>query len=203
MVQDPRTPRGGLVTDRRTLAKAGAAGVALAAGSPAFADARSLALYKAIYDSGHAEGRAFAAQMARHGVAATAITGDITALWYDDLYHRWKDGPAPIAGLTDPRALFCLETLAHDIRMRVVFRSEYRPGPAGTMEHRAQGPRPLVETAAMLGPDGWGAGMARLVSTCAIAPARAPGTATARACEAPSPAAEALVAWVIAPVRRA
>jgi hypothetical protein len=41
-----------------------------------------------------------------------AIRGDITDLWFHDLDLRWKQGPAPIAGLTTHGPLFCLERLA-------------------------------------------------------------------------------------------
>ncbi len=53
-----------------------------------------------------------------------AICGDVTDLWFNELSVRWKQGPAPIAGLTARNSLFCLERLAWDASMRVVSRSE-------------------------------------------------------------------------------
>ncbi len=50
------------------------------------------------------------------------ISGDITGLWYGELYDRWRSAPFALAGMTDRMALFCLEQLARDARMRVVYR---------------------------------------------------------------------------------
>lgn len=69
----------------------------------------SVTLYKALYDSRFPASVAFAERLAALGTAVVAMTGDMTRFWYDDLYHRWKDGPAAIAGLPAHGALFCLE----------------------------------------------------------------------------------------------
>src|SRR3970282_1640352 len=86
-------------------------------------------LYKAIYDAAYAPALAFARQMRGHGVAVHAIDGDITDLWFNDLALRWREKPVAIAGLTGPEALFCLEQLAWDHRMRVVLRAMHEQPP--------------------------------------------------------------------------
>lgn len=54
--------------------------------------------------------------------------GDITDLWYHELYHRWERGPTILAGLTTPESLFCLQLLAEDKGMRLVAREEQAEG---------------------------------------------------------------------------
>jgi hypothetical protein len=120
------------MTSRRELLKAGLAASAMAplaarAGSAAIDAAPSapIALYKVLYDTRFAASVAFAERAAARGLAVYAMAGDMTRFWYDDLYHRWREGPAAIAGLTAHGALFCLERLAWEQRMRVVHRREH------------------------------------------------------------------------------
>ena len=62
----------------------------------------------------------------RWACARCAIDADMTQLWYDEIYHRWKEGPPAIAGLTAHGPMFCFAELARDVRMRLVFRAEHR-----------------------------------------------------------------------------
>jgi hypothetical protein len=121
------------MTSRREFVKAGLAASALlpAAARADFAVAGELdpvaAIYKVLYDTRFAASVAFARRAAARGLAVHAMAGDMTRFWYDDLYHRWLQGPAAIAGLTAHGALFCLERLAWEQRMRVVYRKEHAP----------------------------------------------------------------------------
>ena len=121
------------MTSRREFLKAGLAASALlpAAARADFMVAddlgRGAAIYKVLYDTRFAASVAFARRAAARGLAVHAMTGDMTRFWYDDLYHRWRQGPAAIAGLTTHGPLFCLERLAWEQRMRVVYRSEHTP----------------------------------------------------------------------------
>ena len=121
------------MTSRRELLKAGLAASALlpAAARADFIVADELGqgapIYKVLYDTRFAASVAFARRAAARGLAVHAMAGDMTRFWYDDLYHRWRQGPAAIAGLTANGALFCLERLAWDQRMRVVYRNEQPP----------------------------------------------------------------------------
>ena len=72
----------------------------------------SIPIYKVIFDNRYAVARVFAKDIENAGGKTYGIDGDVTSLWYHDLHHRWKKGPAAIAGLTDANALFCLEQLA-------------------------------------------------------------------------------------------
>jgi hypothetical protein len=95
------------------------------AGEPnAALDHRSL--YKVLVDQRFAAARALGREAEWRGETVHAFDGDVTDIWYHDLYHRWQRGRAPIAGLTTYGAMFCLEHLARDVRMRLVHRVEHR-----------------------------------------------------------------------------
>jgi hypothetical protein len=83
------------------------------------------ALYKVLIDQRFAAARAFGHEAQRRGQPVHPFDGDITNVWYHDLHPRWQQSRAPIAGLTAHGALFCLEHLARDARMRVVHRVEH------------------------------------------------------------------------------
>ncbi len=81
-----------------------------------------LAFHRAIFDQRFAESQVFAAELHKAGVVTSAIRGDVAELWYDDLRRHLRENNSPITGLTDRAALFCLEELARDVGMKVVFR---------------------------------------------------------------------------------
>jgi hypothetical protein len=162
-------------------------------------------LYKVLYDTRFLASVAFARRAAEQGAATQAMAGDVTSVWYDDLYHRWTQGPAAIAGLTGRGALFCLERLGWDQRLRVVFRATHTLGVTGPVMHELVGPAALLPAACRAAAQGtWATGMADVVLQC---PAGRVVTATARALSAENsahvPGAESLVSWVIAPIVRA
>jgi hypothetical protein len=62
------------------------------------------------------------AQRAREAwLDRAAIEGDITHLYFHDLSLRWNRGPTTLAGLSTKASLFCLEMLARDRGMRLVY----------------------------------------------------------------------------------
>jgi hypothetical protein len=188
------------MTSRRELLKAGLAASALPLAARAHftrAEQAAVPLYNIVYDTRFAASVAFAERAAARGLGVLEMAGDVTRLWYDDLYHRWRQGPAAIAGLTAHGALFCLERLAWDQRLRVVYRGEHSAA-AGGLVHRLDGPAPMLAAAAMFG--AWGAALADVVAACPHERA-ARGTATFMTEGAP-PASEPLFSWVIAPVAR-
>ena len=131
------------------------------------ADLQALALYKVVYDLRFAESVAFARRAQTLGMAVHAITGDMTRFWYDDLHRRWQQGAAAIAGLTAHGPLFCLERLAWDQGMRVVFRTEHKVDVAGRVEHALSGPVTMLRDASTLSArEQWGALMADVVTRC-------------------------------------
>jgi hypothetical protein len=161
-------------------------------------------LYKVLVDRKHPAGRAFGRAVEAAGLTVQAIDRDVTALWYDDLYHRWRRGPAAIAGLTPVPVAFCLQQLGQNAGMRLVYRAQHTPTGNGRIEHRLNGPRSMLERAAVLdsGAD-WSRGAARLVIAC---PAETPDKSTrvlTSVCAAGTASQEPLVSWVIMPVSRA
>ena len=159
-------------------------------------------LYKVIYDQRHASSRAFAEEAKKLGAPIQAIRGDITDVWFNDLDARWKREPAAIGGLTEHGPLFCLERLAWDHGMRVVYRADHTYGPDGYLEHELSGSERMLREAILLsssGPD-WSRRAAALLVRC---PAGSMPVANSRMV---TPGVqrtgdpEHLVSWVIAPV---
>jgi hypothetical protein len=166
------------------------------------ASARPLSLYKAIFDERFAAGRSFGARARQIGVATHGIRADITDVWFNDLYLRWRKGAAAVAGLTAPAALFCLERLAWDHGMRVVFQAVHCCRAEREVQHTVSRGHALV-TAAHL--DAAGAGwVSRLAELFAHYPsARVASVGPASLSWAKNDNAVTLTSWVIAPVRRA
>ena len=198
------------MTSRREVLKAGlAASAVLPLGVRAdsvavdAARAETVTLYKVLYDTRFAASVAFARSAAARGLSVHAMAGDMTRFWYDDLYHRWRQGPVAIAGLTAHGALFCLERLAWEQRMRVVYRGEHAAAPGGCVAHRFEGPAQLASAAAAATADAaWAAALADIVAACPSGRTQRSATRslTARADAGP---AETLFSWVVAPVARA
>jgi len=169
----------------------------LADGEPA-----ATPLYKMVFDERFGSSRVFAEEAKRLGVPIHGIKGDMTDLWYHDLYARWKQGPAAIAGMTAHGAIFCLERLAWDQRMRVVFRADHRYLADGSIEHALSGPTPMLRQAAELSNEArWASEMASLITRC---PASRPQLSlanvigpTVRYADDP----EHLISWLIAPLQ--
>jgi hypothetical protein len=60
---------------------------------------------------------------ADHAATVAVFDGDLTKLWVENVLPLWRKGPAVIAGVASPAALFCLEQLARGERHRLVARS--------------------------------------------------------------------------------
>lgn len=157
--------------------------------------------YKVVYDERFAACRSFAKEAERLGARIQGIRGDVTSLWYDDLYHCWKrDGVRAIAGLTLEPAAFCLKAFGRDAGLTQSLRCDHR-NRDGAILHTISAPRAVVERAAALLPDraDWGVNVARLVIDAggrlgAMDRARLPLCAHRRDDDA-----EHLVSWIVAP----
>jgi hypothetical protein len=177
------------------------------------AAARSaLALYKVVYDVRFPPSAAFARRAAELGAVVHAIEGDMTRLWYDDIYRRWQQGAAAIAGFTAHGPLFCFEQLALDQGMRVALRVQHTVAPGGCVDHEISGPVGLVDDArrAVACTD-WSARMAGVVMRCpgactgmASASGRTPGAAAGIDSDSlrSTLCSSTLYSWVIAPAVR-
>lgn len=177
------------------------AGIGYAPGVFARSKPAGAHLHKAIYDERFTEGAQFAAEITTLGIATRAIRGDITDVWFDDLDLRWRQSPVAVAGLTTESALFCLERLAWDHRLRVVFRAEHALAP-GCVEHTVSCSGATLDQLHDLERihTGWWA--PEVAHVVAEVPARQlPDRTRTLRTPAPSPGdAGFLVSWVIAPV---
>jgi hypothetical protein len=78
--------------------------------------------YKVIFDERFPASAAHARALGGTRMSMHGIRGDVTSLWYRDLYFQWKKQPAQIAGVTTRDSLFCLEILARDAGLFVITR---------------------------------------------------------------------------------
>ena len=141
------------MVNRRSVMKLGAATVAGAlVNLPVFgrdlSPARAhIAFDRAVFDERFAECRGFATELHGAGIFTSAIRGDVAKLWYDDLRVHLSENRLPVTGSTDRAALFCLEELARDVGMRVIFRADHTTDENGHTQHSAVGPASLVALA--------------------------------------------------------
>lgn len=127
------------MANRREFLQAGIAAASLpivgsAFDSPPAAASASAPLYKLIVDDRFPAGVVFGTAAMRRGVSVHWIKGDVTGLWFHDLDLRWKNAPVAIAGLTQESSLFCLELLARDRGLRLLYRTEHRVGSDGSLQ---------------------------------------------------------------------
>lgn len=201
------------MTDRRTFLKTGITALAL----PMIArNAFSLPLaiptekhsyvvpYKVIYDERYHDSVAFAGEAKKLGAAIHGIKGDVTDLWYNDLYHEWRKGPAAIMGMTTEDALFCLQILAQDQRMHVVFRVDHTYLSGNRIEHvitgTARAPHEIAELASV-GP-AWNIRMSNVVMQCPDERNNPVETSIITQLQRPATDEQPLVTWVIAPIKK-
>jgi len=170
---------------------AGATGLGLAGPPPT-------PILAVVYDARFPESVAFGRRSEALGLRAHAIEGDMTRLWYDEVYHRWQESPAALAGLTAHGPMFCFAELARDVRMRLVFRAEHRPTVDGGLRHALRGPGPMLIDAvhACRQSAALGAAMADVAARCPSG--RAEIVERELAGGQPVPGADALYTWVIA-----
>jgi len=195
--------------NRRTFLQAGVTAVPLAAGAALALGAgqakaggvQAVLLHTVVYDERFADSIAFASEARWMGQRTSAIRGDITKLWYDDLYHAWKNGPVAIAGLTTQDAMFCLEVFGNDAGLRLLVKGEHRIE-AGRVEHRMNGPELALAGTSLdkCGAD-WSGRMAQLLVGC---PATREGRTEVTAVSGSKAAHEpvTLVSWLLAPRQR-
>ena len=201
------------MTDRRTFLKTGITALALPTiARSGFALPLSIANgsssyvtpYKVIYDERFQDSLAFAAAAQDLGASIHGIRGDVTDLWYHDLYHEWKKGPAPIMGMTTTDALFCLQILAQDQRMRVVLRVDHNYLPGNRIEHvinSATPASPAVADLEKVGP-AWNIHMSDIVLHCPEQQSQASCTTLITQLDRPLSAQQSLATWVIAPIKK-
>ena len=82
------------------------------------------------------------AQFIRHWPSGEArvlsFERDVSALLFKQLIPMWRESVAPIAGLTDLRAFFCLSHAAGDYGLRLIYRCVHSRGD-GSIRHEVRG----------------------------------------------------------------
>lgn len=127
--------------DRRTVLQAGAlaailpvTGKALAAGVGG-----GSVLAFVVVDERRAESFRFAKTLAPTESNLLRTSGDVTDIWYRELYPCWSKGKGGVAGLTGHDTLFCLERLAWDHRLRLAYRADHVVSASTTARHLVHG----------------------------------------------------------------
>jgi hypothetical protein len=166
-------------------------------------------LHAVVLDERLAEAARFGASARSKRLSTRVVRGDVTDLWYGELYPLWKERAAPVAGLTAYAALFCLEQLAWDHRMRVIYRGAHARRADGRVEHILAGPQEIVQALAPTAQCDWPAELASSIAAVessrgwtGLAPASG---ASERRCftEDGVHSAATLYSWVIALPARA
>jgi hypothetical protein len=193
---------------RRNFIKSGAmSGLALAAlGSSAYATTRkSTPIYKVLVDQRYPGSADFGVEAMSLGAATTVLHGDITDIWFRDLFPQWKTRPVAIAGMTSGVALYCLTELARDAGLRAVYVAEHVSESDDFMRHVAMGPDEMVARASDLALAGrrWSSAAARIVMRCPLGKPSAVSTERLVTLFRAGEHSRALTSWVIAPVARA
>jgi hypothetical protein len=176
--------------------------VLAASGSWAYAaTCKSTPIYKVLVDQRYPGAADFAVAAMCLGAATTLVHGDITDIWFRDLFPQWKTRPVAIAGMTSGVALYCLTELARGAGLRAVYVAEHVSESDDFMRHVAMGPDEMVASASDLALAGrrWSSAAARIVMRCP------PGTPSAVSTERlvtlfrAGEHSRALTSWVIAP----
>lgn len=160
-----------------------------------------LPLYKVFFDQTFEQGSAFGAEVARRGVSVQGIDIDIGSVWMNDIEPRCKQGPVAIAGMTGGAPLFCLELLARDYAMYLIYRAEHFVTEDGFPYHCITGTKALMEWENTLAKAGmeWPAVAAKLVTSCP-ADLYSPGNIELLDLSAnKNNTQQSLFSWVIAP----
>jgi hypothetical protein len=170
-----------------------------------------LRLHAVVVDQRFEESVEFGRSLALLGVDNFGMRGDVTDVWYSRLDPLWKTGGVAVAGLTGSGVLFCLERLAWDHRLRVVYRGSHQRFADGRVHHAALGSadwsalRLNTANKNTSWPNAAAAAVAGIRSPCSAVP---PDRALARVCTTGMEGQGreidlTLFSWVIAPAARA
>lgn len=128
---------------RRDVVLTGAGIAAVASLAPMHAlhvSSASLPVHRVLFDERHAAAQAFASAARTLGASVRGVQDEVHALWQSELYPRWRQGAIAVAGMTRLSALFCLDMMARDAGMQLVYR----------VNHRAQGAAHVHEAFGLL-----------------------------------------------------
>ncbi|MEO8723976.1 MAG: hypothetical protein ABI395_10740 [Sphingobium sp.] len=152
-----------------------------------------------IIDNDDDESLTFAARCRSLGVATKNVRGNVSNLWFDDLYHYWRRSPKPIGGLTSHSTWFLLDMMARDAGMRTIYRGDHQRLGQGAMEHRLFGIHPPGSARMLRGATGsrWAAAVAMMVTAPDRTSADRQGNSTRHARKR-MVGNDTIISWVIA-----
>jgi hypothetical protein len=156
-----------------------------------------------VIDAASRDGQAFGRAASARGLTVHAIGRDLADVYFGGLVRHWRQhGTAAVGGLTGIAPLFCLERLAWDEDLRVVFLGRHRVAGSPEARHTLSGPSGTVEvfraSARFLD---WRVALSHALTQIPVAPPiLRPLSAVRDAAVAGDPA---LFSWVLAPVTRA
>jgi hypothetical protein len=157
--------------------------------------------FRVLFDNTSAEGAAFGAEAAARGAATRAVGIDLGSLWMHEIEPQWKNRPTAIAGMTSGPHLFCLELLARDYGMGLVYRVRHEISASDDCRHLVTGPAALSSWTDQLAASrrDWTSLAASLAMNCpsAIRAARDLDLVDLASCSAHE---RTLFSWVIAPI---
>jgi hypothetical protein len=157
--------------------------------------------FRVLFDNTSAEGAAFGAEVAARGASTRAVGIDLGSLWMHEIEPQWKNRPAAIAGMTSGPHLFCLELLARDYGMGLVYRVRHEIGASDHYRHIITGPAVLSSWTNQLTATGrdWARCAAALAMDCpgSLRPSRDVDLVDLASCSAFGE--RSLFSWVIAP----
>lgn len=134
------------MTNRRQFLTASIVTSALATSLPVdaatlFAGSQSMTLADFVYDDRYLPGTQMAQNMDQRSTRTHATSGDVAALWYDDLVPALVNGPRTIGGLTPLGGLFVMARLGHDAGLTLAMRGTHQLTRDGhTISHALMAP---------------------------------------------------------------
>lgn len=192
------------MANRREILQAAAAATAATAAAPMAraGQAEAASLAAVIVDRRFEPSRAFGRHMAEQGRRVLEIEADVTDVWLKELKPLWTEKPRAIAGLTSRSSMFCLEQLAWEHRMRVVYHAEHAPKADGGFAHELLASHGFLVTDYASAGSSWPI-MAAVVTGGEVWATRSKGPSPAGLAPAHEGTAETLASFVIAPIRKA
>lgn len=88
--------------------------------------ARYLQYDQVVFDSRSSHALAFAEAARGFGASIRAIRGDVRDAWFQDVCARWHARRMPVAGITDFRSLFLLQTMTAAAGLHLVLRIHHQ-----------------------------------------------------------------------------
>jgi len=161
---------------------------------------QSIRLERFVFDERYREPVEVARRVSGAGLRVSAVRGDLTDLWYNELDMLWKSKPAPLAGFTTRQELFVLETLAADHRMRPIYQGQHGLANGGQAVHSLAGPASMIsDLASALRADTFADCIAGAILQSPADPQPTVVRDVASSDLLPSQRSDVLFSWIIAP----